>query len=391
MSAIYAIRVVGGGEVFLDYSYNLLLVFASVTVSIMASFTGLALTRGVSRLPETQRKQRIAMASVALGGGIWAMHFVAMLGLQLPVLFYYDALTTMISALVAILIIGVALLIMHFRVRTRSSIAIAGTIAGLGISVMHHVGMSGMQLVAPVYSPFDVVFAVVASVVLGIVSFSIAYGERTRRSIVLGTLTFAVGVCSVHFLSMSGTNFLQVKDVDTLTAFIDNPTLALIVTLIAFVICGAFLLLGVTFIPTPTNAIQAAEPEITAQVMSGPTMAQEPNRHHSTSVPYQKDGQIHFIRPAEIAALRAEGHYCILYAGSEKLFSPWSISDAETRLAQENFIRCHRSYLINPKHISSFERKKDNGICQFAGSPALGPVPVSRSRMGEVRGALGLA
>jgi diguanylate cyclase len=108
-------------------------------------------------------------------------------------------------------------------------------------------------------------------------------------------------------------------------------------------------------------------------------------------VPYQKEGQIQFIRASEIAALRAEGQYCILYAGSEKLFSPWSISDAEMRLAHANFIRCHRSYLINPEHVSSFERKKDNGVCLFADNPGLGPVPVSRSCMGEVRRALGLA
>nr|WP_275982147.1 MHYT domain-containing protein [Frigidibacter sp. ROC022] len=359
----------------------------------MASFTGLALTRGVSSLPETQRKQRIAMASVALGGGIWAMHFVAMLGLRLPILFYYDALTTMISALVAILIMGVALLVMHFRVRTRSSTVIAGTIAGLGISVMHYVGMSGMQLCVAVYTPFGVLLALAASVGLGIISFSIAYSERTRRNIVLGTLTFGIAVCLVHYLSMAGTNFLPAVTTDPLTTVIDNSTLAMIVTLIAFVICGAFLLLGVTFFPAAPRhpeAIDAPFPDIQESPPAPAKPEQSPNRPFSPSVPYQKDGQIQFVRPAEIAALRAEGHYCILYTGTEKLFSPWSISDAETRLELANFIRCHRSYLINPEHVTSFERKKDTGVCLFATSPGLNPVPVSRSRMGEVRAALGL-
>ncbi len=370
---------------FLDYSHNPLLVIASIAVSLMASFTGLALTRGISGLPETQRKQRIAMASVALGGGIWAMHFVAMLGLQLPILFFYDALTTLISALVAILMIGISLLILHFRARTQTSIMVAGMIAGLGISVMHYVGMSGMELCTPVYSPFGVLVALAAAIAMGILSFSIAYGERTYRRILLGTLAFAVAVCSVHFLSMAGTNFVPSPDVRALTTMIDNSTLALIVTLIAFVICGAFLLLGVTFFPAPEVAATLAEPTGPAPV---PAFAPRPPL---TAVPYQKDGQIKFMRPAEIAALRAEGHYCILYAGAEELFSPWSISDAETRLEGESFIRCHRSYLINPRHVSAFERKKDNGICLFAKSPGLGVVPVSRSRIAEVRAALGLA
>lgn len=376
---------------FLEYSLNLPLVIASVAVSLMASFTGLALTRGVSLLPEIQRKQRIAMASIALGGGIWAMHFVAMLGLKLPILFYYDALTTMISALVAILMVGVALLVVHFRKRTRSSIAIAGTIAGLGISAMHYIGMSGMQLCKAVYTPGGVLLSLVASVTLGIVSFGIAYGKRTHRSIILGTLTFGIAVVSVHFLAMYGTNFLQVEPVRPLTAFIDNSTLALIVTLIAFFICSAFLLAGVTFMPVPADGAWPADGKTAAPAPAAGVSASAPGRQAPASAPYQKDGLIQFVRPSAIAVLRAEGHYSVLYVGPEKLFCPWSISDAEARLAGGNFIRCHRSYLINPDHVTGFERKKDNGVCRFAASPGLGPVPVSRSRIGEVRAALGLS
>ena len=376
---------------FLEYSLNLPLVIASVAVSLMASFTGLALTRGVSLLPEIQRKQRIAMASIALGGGIWAMHFVAMLGLKLPILFYYDALTTMISALVAILMVGVALLVVHFRKRTRSSIAIAGTIAGLGISAMHYIGMSGMQLCKAVYTPGGVLLSLVASVTLGIVSFGIAYGKRTHRSIILGTLTFGIAVVSVHFLAMYGTNFLQVEPVRPLTAFIDNSTLALIVTLIAFFICSAFLLAGVTFMPVPADGAWPADGKTAAPAPAAGVSASAPGRQAPASAPYQKDGLIQFVRPSAIAVLRAEGHYSVLYVGPEKLFCPWSISDAEARLAGGNFIRCHRSYLINPDHVTGFERKKDNGVCRFAASPGLGPVLVSRSRIGEVRAALGLS
>ena len=376
---------------FLEYSLNLPLVIASVAVSLMASFTGLALTRVVSLLPEIQRKQRIAMASIALGGGIWAMHFVAMLGLKLPILFYYDALTTMISALVAILMVGVALLVVHFRKRTRSSIAIAGTIAGLGISAMHYIGMSGMQLCKAVYTPGGVLLSLVASVTLGIVSFGIAYGKRTHRSIILGTLTFGIAVVSVHFLAMYGTNFLQVEPVRPLTAFIDNSTLALIVTLIAFFICSAFLLAGVTFMPVPADGAWPADGKTAAPAPAAGVSASAPGRQAPASAPYQKDGLIQFVRPSAIAVLRAEGHYSVLYVGPEKLFCPWSISDAEARLAGGNFIRCHRSYLINPDHVTGFERKKDNGVCRFAASPGLGPVLVSRSRIGEVRAALGLS
>ena len=98
----------------LNFSHDYRMVIASLAVALMAGFTGLSLTRGASKLPVGQRKLVVSMAAVALGGGIWSMHFVAMLGLQLPILFYYDALVTLILALLAILITGVALLLLTF-------------------------------------------------------------------------------------------------------------------------------------------------------------------------------------------------------------------------------------------------------------------------------------
>jgi DNA-binding LytR/AlgR family response regulator len=88
--------------------------------------------------------------------------------------------------------------------------------------------------------------------------------------------------------------------------------------------------------------------------------------------------------------LRAVGHYTILYHGSEELFSPWSISDAEARLADLGFLRVHRSFLINPRHVTGFERLKDAGQCFFGKTPALGVVPVSRTRLTDLRRVLGV-
>ncbi|MCK0101401.1 MHYT domain-containing protein [Pseudohalocynthiibacter sp. F2068] len=379
--------------VLLEYSHDFRLVAASLAVSLMASFTGLALTRGISLLSETHRKQRIAMASVALGGGIWSMHFVAMLGLQMPILFYYDALLTLISALVAILMVGVALLVMHYWPRTSASVCIAGTIVGLGIPAMHYIGMLGIQLCKAVYTPVGVVLAVAASVILGIGSFSIAYGERTHRNIILSTITFGVAVFTVHFLAMAGTNFLPTLQSSNVAAGIDNSILAMIVTLISFVICGAFLLSGVTFWPNEKFLPESGYPEPKEPMLAsdGSFQANGSDAAPTTfAIPYEKDSRILFAETSSVAAIRAEGHYTIVYVGLNKLFCPWSISDAAKRLAGSAFVQCHRSYLINPSHVTGFERKKDNGVCFFENNPPLGKVPVSRSRLSNVRSALGL-
>jgi len=367
----------------LAYSHNLALVAAALAVSLMASFTGLALTRGSMALAEGPRKRVVAMAAVALGGGIWAMHFIAMLGLRLPVLFYYDALVTLISALVAILMVGVALLLVHFRPRRPVTVTLAGLIAGAGIPAMHYIGMSAIRLCQPVYDPLGVTLTWAVSLALGVLSFRVAYGARRVRNIVLGTVCLGLAVVAVHFLAMAGTGFLVAPGRGGAQPGLDNPRLAMIVTVVAFVFCGAFLLSGVSFLrpalpggdedqPTPVTPVTSVTPDARLRV------------------PYEREGRTLFLAPSEIAAVRAEGHYTILYAGGGRLFCPWSISEAAARLEAPGFVRTHRSYLVNTAHVTGFERRKDTGLCFFETTPGLAKVPVSRSRLAGVRAALGL-
>ncbi len=182
----------------LEHGHNHYLVAASFEIALMAGFTGLSLTRGASTMTLAQRKFVVAISAVALGSGVWSMHFVAMLGLRLPFEFYYDALTTMISAFVAILLTGIALLIVHFGERTPQRIVLAGACVGIGIAAMHYLGMSGMKIAQPVFSAFGVVISLISSLVLCIISFWICYGERNARNIYLGTIGFglAVSMCN---------------------------------------------------------------------------------------------------------------------------------------------------------------------------------------------------
>ncbi|WP_425093346.1 MHYT domain-containing protein [Tropicimonas sp. S265A] len=371
----------------LDVSHNGWLVAASLAVALMAGFTGLSLTKGASALAIGPRKTRVAMAAVALGGGIWAMHFVAMLGLQLPILFYYDPLVTLISALLAILIVGIALICLHFFQRTPRNLTAAGICIGAGIPVMHYIGMSGMELCQPRYTLWGVAGAGVASVLLSVGAVWVAYGSRTKRNILLGTLCFGLAVFAVHFLAMAGTSFVALPEATSAGPVIGNETLALIVAVIAFVICGSFLLSGVSFLPeTSLQESNENAEDYDAQLKHPDHVAPAT----VLQIPYELDGRTLFVDSAEVTAIRAEGHYTLIYADGKKLFCPWSISEAEKRLPSGQFVRAHRSYLVNPAHVTGFERKKDNGVVFFERAGQTEKVPVSRSRLQDVRLALGL-
>ncbi|CAN0584406.1 unnamed protein product, partial [Ectocarpus sp. 12 AP-2014] len=346
----------------------------SCVVALVAGFTGLSLTRDLSEKPVFQKKASIALAAIALGGGIWAMHFVAMLGLQLPILFYYDAAITLVSALSAILIVGGALILLHFTERTRTTITLAGAIVGVGILVMHYIGMAGLELCRAIYSPIGVLISSLVAIGLCILAFGIAYGRRTDRNILLGTLCFAIAVCSVHFLAMAGTNFVSVAGGEKFGASMSNETLALGVTFFSFVIFGACLWVSVTYLIVPTAS----------EIVAEPAMAEHAPR---LQIPCERDGVKVFLAANDVMFVRADGHYTQVYTEAERLFCVWPVNEASKRLRAEGFLQTHRSYLVNPVHVARFERTKEKGLCVFEGV-GMPPVPVSRSKLKAVQEAL---
>lgn len=380
---------------YIDISHNFGLVMASFVVALVAGFTGLTLTKDLSQKTIGQRKFAIALASVALGGGIWSMHFVAMLGLQMPVLFYYDSAVTLASALMAILIVGAALILLHFTDRTPAIVTIAGGLVALGVLAMHYLGMAGLQLCRAVYTWPGLLIAASSAFVLCILAFWAAYGARSNRNILLGTLCFGLAVFAVHFVAIAGTRFVQTPSFNELGPVMSNEVLALGVIFSSFVIFGAFLWVSVTFL-VPSGAGMAG-PSATPQTRpldlnkdtggrdgDTPTFPGKPMR-----IPCEKDGNTMFIDAESVAFIRAEGHYTQIYTADAKHFCVWPITEAAKRLTPYGFLKVHRSYLLNPSHVLNFERLKDTGLCRFAAAN-LPPVPISRSHLKEVRDVLGV-
>lgn len=360
----------------LAFDHNLFLVAMSCGVALVAGFTGLSLTRNLSDKTVAQKTFSVALASVALGGGIWSMHFVAMLGLQLPVLFHYDAAITLMSALTAILIVGMALILLHFTERTPLVIVFAGALVGIGILVMHYIGMAGLELCRAIYTPFGVAASSVVAVVLCALAFWVAYGHRTNRNILLGTLCFAGAVCSVHFLAMAGTNFIADPQGSEFGPRMSNEVLALGVIVSSFVIFGAFLWVGITYLVPPV--VDVPQQSMPAKIRSASAGLQ---------IPCERDGVKVFVSPNDVVMLRADGHYTQIYTAQDRLFCVWPITEATKRLLPIGFLQTHRSYLVNPAKVSRFERTKDKGVCVFEAGD-LPPAPVSRSKLKEIQDAL---
>jgi NO-binding membrane sensor protein with MHYT domain len=362
-------------------SHSPFLVAASILVAILASFTGLRIASGLRALQSSARKREIAKAAIALGGGIWAMHFIAMLSMRMSRELTYAALPTLGSVLVAILITGVGLLILHFGDRTPRKIGLAGVLMGLGIVSMHYLGMSAIGGKTVTYETAG--FFISSGIAIGssVCALWLAYQRRALSHIAIGSVLLGITISAMHYTAMAYTNFID----SPAAAAIGNPilssgNLALLVAVVAFLICGFFLLTAIPMEPAGEHAVAVAADSLLADETAA-----------SPRLPYQYNNAMHFVDVEDIAAIQADGHYTRLYNGEEELFCPWPISRVEETLKGRNsFLKTHRSYLVNIRHVKGFQRDGDKAFC-LIGNIREDSIPVSRSRIGEVRQALQLA
>ena len=391
----------------LVYTYNIWLVALSFLIAIMASFIGLTLSRGLARYSSGLRQLRIVLSSLALGCGIWSMHFVAILAMRFGIPVYFDISQTVASALIAILLACLALLIVNFTRPSKAMITLSGAILGLGITAMHYVGMSAIQGCLPVFSVGGIVLAGVLSVIFGVVAMALAFGRQQEVSTLWATLVFGAAVTVVHFSAMSNTVFLTSAVAPTSSMQLRDSQIAIMVMLTVFVISGGFMLVGASFL-SRNNPLETAVETIGAALRLDPagTGVKVPLAGGSTNqtgidpitrvsepvlrLPYQRDGRTNLVPIGSVYALHAEGHYTTAFLDQGPVFCPWSITTAEERLTSNaGFMRVHRSWIVNLALVSAYERAKDHGYCVMAGAQGLDRVPVSRNRMAALQKALG--
>ena len=384
-----------------EVHYSPFLIAASVLVAIMAAFTCLRLTNGLRNQPIARRKLRIAQAAVALGGGIWSMHFIGMLAVTLPFVVTYDPLLTLSSALIAILITGCGLLLLHFGERTNLRIFLSGSLTGIGIASMHYTGMAAISANCIVaYQPSGIVLSVLISIAASTLAMWLAYSNRSLARTAIGAIVLGLSISAMHYVAMLYTSFAEAADfVAEPVQALDPQVLAISVSLSAFVICGLFLLLAVPMQEAPRlepedTAPEAVAAEVTQQrkgkakgvALSRAGTMMQPVKN---SIPYEKEGTVRFMNTDRILTIESDGHYTKIRTDDDALFCPWSLSKVENSQLADRFLKTHRRYLVNPAHIKGLKKVGDQLFC-YVGKATELEVPVSRSRAKDLRALLGV-
>src|SRR5713101_5315064 len=92
-------------------SYDYRLVVLSVLIAICAAYAALDLASRVTAATGRVRLAWLAGGAIAMGLGIWSMHYIGMLAFSLPVPVLYDWPTVLLSLMAAVFASAVALLV----------------------------------------------------------------------------------------------------------------------------------------------------------------------------------------------------------------------------------------------------------------------------------------
>src|SRR5260370_6731804 len=125
-------------------TYDPYLVVLSILVASVASYTALDLSGHVGPSRGFARRVWLVAAALTMGGGIWSMHFVAMLAFIMPTPVSYDIGLTALSLVVAIFVTGGGFYVISRRRASLLRLVLSGIFMRLGIAGMHYTGMAAM-------------------------------------------------------------------------------------------------------------------------------------------------------------------------------------------------------------------------------------------------------
>jgi signal transduction histidine kinase/ActR/RegA family two-component response regulator len=231
-------------------TYNSWLVVTSLVVAILASYVALNLVANVAAARgRTASMVWLSGSAVAMGTGIWSMHFVGMLAASIGIQMTYHLGWTALSLLIAILISGFALYMVSSERLGSGKLLLCGAVMGAGIASMHYVGMGALQVSPGIqYDPWlfalSILIAMAASYVALWLFVTLRSASITNPLLKRGGSAVVMGIAIVgmHYTGMAAAGFSPDSICTAPSPDTDNSWLAVIIAGFTAMMLGTALL-----------------------------------------------------------------------------------------------------------------------------------------------------
>jgi NO-binding membrane sensor protein with MHYT domain len=215
------------------------LVALSILIACFASYTALDLSGHVPSAQGLARPMWLLAAAITMGGGIWSMHFVAMLAFIMPTPMSYDIGLTTLSLVVAMFVTGGGFYVIGRQSASPLRLVLSGTFMGLGIAAMHYTGMAAMRGHAELsYNPIFVGLSVIIAIGASTVALWLAFRTTDLVQRLVAAVVMGLAVSGMHYTGMRAAIFTAHGPAygAQATAGLDQTNLALAVASITFII-----------------------------------------------------------------------------------------------------------------------------------------------------------
>jgi len=225
-------------------TYDYRLVALSVVIAICASYAALDLA---GRVASTRNKARLAWltgGAIAMGTGIWSMHYTGMLAYRLPIAVYYHIPTVLLSLVAAMIASFIALFIVSREELTSIHVTAGSLLMGTAIAAMHYTGMAAMRLSA--MHEWDMAFVIASvgiAVAVSLAALVLTFLFREEKQGVFLKIACAVvmggAIPAMHYTAMAAVSYTPMHEAPDLSMAIDISGLAnAAIILVTFVILG---------------------------------------------------------------------------------------------------------------------------------------------------------
>ncbi|MDE1942674.1 MAG: EAL domain-containing protein [Betaproteobacteria bacterium] len=229
-------------------NYNSLLVFFSLIVAILASYTALDMAARVTTTQGRAARWWFAGGACAMGFGIWSMHFVGMLAFSLPIPLGYDPFITLLSLLIAIASSAFALWIVGQENLPWPRLALSALLMGSGVAGMHYTGMAAMRMIPAIhYEPALLVLSILIAILASGAALHLAFQLRQHTSRVRAwragaAVVMGFAIVGMHYTGMAAAEFPQGSICGAAHSPVSAGWLALVIILITLAVMGIALL-----------------------------------------------------------------------------------------------------------------------------------------------------
>lgn len=211
----------------------------SILVAVLASFTALDIAGQIAATTGWRRAGWLACAATALGGGIWSMHFIGMLALNVSIPITYEPFLTAASLVIAVGFVGLGLSLTTWLGARRAVIGGAGTVTGLGVAAMHYTGMAAMSMDATTsYDSGLVTLSVMIAVVAATTALWLAFNQRGLGWKIAASGVMGAAIAGMHYTGMAALTLVRLPMVVGLRSSIDGDLLGATVAIVTIGILG---------------------------------------------------------------------------------------------------------------------------------------------------------